>query len=138
LGFPDNVFIFENASSIGLSPERQLVMFFEDIRSERQLMEVVADRLSIRWLLGYDLHEPLPDHSSLTRILKSAMGLWCSNAFSRRWSRYCVEAGLSWGKKRYFDSTKVEANASVNGLLPRFVVEGHLGRLFEDKKTEKE
>ena len=31
-------------------------------------MEVVADRLSIRWFLGYDLTEPLPDHSSLTRI----------------------------------------------------------------------
>ena len=31
-------------------------------------MEIVADRLSLRWYLGYDLHEPLPDHSSLTRI----------------------------------------------------------------------
>ncbi len=46
----------------------QLVMFFEDIRSERELIRVAADRLSIRWFLGYDLHEPLPDHSSLTRI----------------------------------------------------------------------
>jgi transposase len=46
----------------------QLVMFFEDIRSERQLMRAVADRLSVRWYLGYDLFEPLPDHSSLTRI----------------------------------------------------------------------
>src|SRR5215210_9517482 len=46
----------------------QLLMFFEDIRSERRLMEVVADRLSLRWYLGYDLYEPLPDHSSLTRI----------------------------------------------------------------------
>ena len=27
----------------------QLVMFFEDLRSERQLMSVVADRLSLRW-----------------------------------------------------------------------------------------
>ena len=36
----------------------QLVMFFEDIRSERQLMEVAADRLSIRGFLGYDLNEP--------------------------------------------------------------------------------
>jgi transposase len=48
----------------------QLVMFFEDIRPERQLMEIAADRLSIRWYLGYDLNEPLPDHSSLTRIRK--------------------------------------------------------------------
>src|SRR5215472_5130928 len=46
----------------------QLVMFFEGIRSERQLMRHAADRLSIRWFLGYDLGEPLPDHSSLTRI----------------------------------------------------------------------
>src|SRR5215212_7204041 len=36
----------------------QLIMFFEDLRSERQLMRVVADRLSLRWYLGYDLHEP--------------------------------------------------------------------------------
>jgi transposase len=46
----------------------QLVMFFEGLRSERQLMRVVADRLSLRWYLGYDLYEPLPDHSSLARI----------------------------------------------------------------------
>ena len=43
-------------------------MFFEGIRSERQLMRVAADRLSLRWYLGYDLHEALPDHSTLTKI----------------------------------------------------------------------
>src|SRR5918992_1015346 len=52
----------------------QLVMFFEGVRSERQLMRVVADRLSLRWYLGYALDEPLPDHSSLTRI-RSRLGL---------------------------------------------------------------
>ncbi len=46
----------------------QLIMFFEGIRSERQLVRTAADRLSLRWYLGYDLHEELPDHSSLTRI----------------------------------------------------------------------
>ena len=46
----------------------QLIMFFEGLRSERQLMRVAADRLSLRWYLGYDLHEVLPDHSSLTKI----------------------------------------------------------------------
>ena len=39
----------------------QLIMFFEGLRSERQLMRVAADRLSVRWYLGYDLHEVLPD-----------------------------------------------------------------------------
>jgi transposase len=46
----------------------QLVMFFEGIRSERELMRQAADRLSVLWYLGYNLKEPLPDHSSLTRI----------------------------------------------------------------------
>ncbi|MGO8947414.1 MAG: transposase [Ktedonobacterales bacterium] len=46
----------------------QLVMFFEGVRSERLLMRLAADRLSVRWYLGYNLDEPLPDHSSLTRI----------------------------------------------------------------------
>lgn len=46
----------------------QLVMFFEDIRSERLLMRLVADRLSVRWDLGDDLDDPFPDHSSLSRI----------------------------------------------------------------------
>ncbi len=46
----------------------QLVMFFEGIRSERQLMETASLNLAHRWYLGYHLDEPLPDHSSLTRI----------------------------------------------------------------------
>ena len=55
----------------------QLVMFFEGIRSERRLMEVAADRLSVRWYLGYDLFEALPDHSSLTRIRERyGLGVW--------------------------------------------------------------
>ena len=46
----------------------QLVMFFEAFRSERLLMRHAADHLSVRWYIGYDLDEPLPDHSSFTRI----------------------------------------------------------------------
>src|ERR687884_2101603 len=63
----------------------QMVMFFEDIRSERRLMEVAADRLSVRWYLGYDLDEPLPDHSSLTRI-RERYGL---RTFRRFFERTC-------------------------------------------------
>ena len=51
--------------------ELQLVLFFENLRSERRLMEMVADRLSLRWYVGYDLHEPLPDHSSATISIPS-------------------------------------------------------------------
>src|SRR5215217_3321897 len=115
----------------------QLVMFFEDIRSERQLMEVGAARLSIRWFLGYDLHEPLPDHSSLTRI-RERYGLQTFRRFFERIVELCVEAGLVWGKELYFDATKVEANAAVDHLAPRWAVEAHLGELFDGAGQEEE
>jgi transposase len=46
----------------------QLVMFFEGVRSERQLIATASLNLAHRWYLGYALDEELPDHSSLTRI----------------------------------------------------------------------
>jgi len=110
----------------------QLVMFFEDIRSERQLMGAVADRLSLRWYLGYDLHEPLPDHSSLTRI-RERFGLEVFRRFFERIVQECVEAGLVWGEELFFDATKVEANASMESRVPRFAAEAHLGGLFGDE-----
>ena len=103
----------------------QLVMFFEDLRSERQLMRVVSDRLSLRWYLGYDLHEPLPDHSSLTRI-RERFGLSVFRRFFERIVQMCFEAGLVWGEELFFDATKVEANASLDSARSRSLVEGRL------------
>ena len=112
----------------------QLVMFFEDLRSERQLMRAVADRLSVRWYLGYDLFEPLPDHSSLTRI-RERYGLFTFRRFFERIVEECVDAGLVWGEELFFDATKVEANASMQSRTPRFSAEAHLGELFEGEMT---
>jgi transposase len=75
----------------------QLVLFFEGLRSERQLMRVVADRLSLRWYVGYDLDEPLPDHSSLTRI-RDRYGLEIFRRFFEAIVEQCQKAGLVWGK----------------------------------------
>src|SRR5829696_7535082 len=113
----------------------QLVMFFEGIRSERQLMRVAADRLSVRWYLGYDLAEALPDHSSLTRIRKR-YGLAVFRRFFEAIVEQCREAGLIWGKELYFDATQVKANASLDSTAPRFAVEAHLGELFTDEVAD--
>ena len=119
----------------------QLVMFFEDIRSERRLMEVAADRLSIRWYLGYDLNEPPPDHSSLTRI-RERYGLEIFRRFFERIVELCVEAGLVWGKELYFDATKVEANASLDSMRSRSLMEHgleeHLAGIFPEEEQPQE
>jgi len=113
----------------------QLVMFFEGLRSERELVRVAADRLSVRWYLGYDLDEELPDHSSLTRIRKR-YGLAVFRRFFETIVEQCREAGLVWGKELYFDATQVQANASLDSIAPRFAVEAHLGELFTDEPAD--
>ena len=118
----------------------QLAMFFEGIRSERQLMEVAADRLSLRWFLGYDLHEKLPDHSSLSKI-RDRYGVTIFRRFFDRIVAQCQQAGLVWGKELYFDSTQVEANADRDKMLPRFYVDAvneHLTALFPEGATRQE
>ena len=73
----------------------QLVMFFEDIRSERQLMEVAADRLSVRWFLGYDHRERSIRYAARpsacnacslkVRCTKSTKGRWIRRSFDEEY-----------------------------------------------------
>src|SRR5438270_3987954 len=119
----------------------QLVMFFEGIRSERQLMRHAADRLSVLWYLGYDLGEPLPDHSSLTR-LRERYGVEVFRRFFDAIVEQCQQEKLVWGKDVYIDGTQVNANADLDSLTPRFAVEAraaiqtHLAALFAPEDTE--
>jgi transposase len=118
----------------------QLVMFFEGVRSERLLMRTVADRLSVLWYLGYNVGDPLPDHSSLTRI-RARYGLDVFRRFFAAIVEQCQQAGLVWGKELYFDATHVLADAALDSLVPRFAVEAraaihaHLNALFADEPT---
>src|ERR1700724_3781922 len=121
----------------------QLVMFFEDIRSERLLLRQVADRLSVRWYVGYDLDEPLPDHSTLSKI-RLRYGLEVFRRFFEAIVEQCQKAKLVWGKELYFDSTQVNANADLDSLTPRFAVEAraaiqaHLAALFDEEDAQHE
>jgi transposase len=100
----------------------QLIMFFEGIRSERQLMEIVNLNLAHRWYIGYDLDEDIPDHSSLTKI-RDRYGLETFQRFFDNIVEQCIEAGLVWGQELYFDGTNVQANADIDTMVPRFYFE---------------
>src|SRR6185312_2698908 len=111
----------------------QLIMFFEGIRSERQLIEVASLNLAHRWYLGYALDEPLPDHSSLSRI-RTRLGIEVFQRFFEQIVELCQAAGLVWGKELLFDATKVRANADLDSLVPRFYwnAKRHLAELFNE------
>ncbi|MEA2524637.1 MAG: hypothetical protein QOF73_1864 [Thermomicrobiales bacterium] len=107
----------------------QLILFFEGLRSERQPLRVAADRLGLRWYLGYDLTESLPDHASLTRI-RERYGVAVFRRFFEAVVAQCVAAGLVWGEEPYVDSTDVGGNAAHASLRPRFAVETHVAGRF--------
>lgn len=109
----------------------QRVRFFAGLRSERQLMDLASDRLRMRWYLGYDLAEPRPDHSSLTR-LRQRFGLTVFRQFFEHVLDCCEKAGLIWGREILVDATKVPGNADLDSLVPRRkdVVDDHLVELF--------
>ena len=72
----------------------QLLMFLEGIRSERQLIGHVSLNLAHRWYLGYRLDEPLPDHSTLTKI-RQRLGLPIFRRFFDHVLELCNDADSS-------------------------------------------
>jgi hypothetical protein len=115
----------------------QLVMFFEGLRSERKLIETASLNLAHRWYLGYALDEELPDHSSLTRI-RQRLAIDIFQRFFDKMVDLCQDAGLVWGHELYFDATKVEANAGIPSLIPRFHYEAttHVADLFANEADD--
>jgi hypothetical protein len=57
------------------------------------------------------LDEPLPDHSSLTRI-RLRYGLEVFRRFFDTVVEQCQHVGLVWGRELYFDATQVQADAA--------------------------
>jgi IS5 family transposase len=65
-----------------------LLLFLDDIKSERELMRIIPERLDYLWFLGYQLDDPIPNHSVLSKARKrwgkeafvSLSAEWCSSA----------------------------------------------------------
>jgi transposase len=92
------------------------LLFFDDVKSERELMEVIAERLDYLWFLDYGLDEQVPDHS----VLSKARARWGKEVFESlfvRTVRQCVEAGLVNGSKLHVDASLIDADASKESVI---------------------
>jgi transposase len=95
-----------------------LLGYLYGITSERRLAEECSLHLAFRWYLGYDLDEPTPDHSVLSKA-RARFGREVFEAFFERVLKLCIEAELVGGNRLYADSTLVDANASTSSIVPR-------------------
>ena len=70
-----------------------LLLVFYNVRSERELMDTLPERLDWLWFLGYDLDTEIPNHSVLSKARKR-WGVEIFKGFFERIVWQCVEAGL--------------------------------------------
>jgi len=92
-----------------------MLLFLDDIRSERELMRIIPERLEYLWFLGYGLDDEIPDHSVLSKARKR----WGQEVFVSLFSQVvqqCVEVGLVAGSKIHVDSSLVHADASLRSV----------------------
>src|SRR5438552_9954940 len=92
------------------------LLFFDDIKSERELMEVIGERLDYLWFLDYGLDDQVPDHS----VLSKARARWGKEVFESLFVRtvaQCVQAGLVDGNKLHVDASLIDANASKESVI---------------------
>jgi transposase len=95
-----------------------MVGFFEDLTSERAIAARCADSIAIRQFLHYELTEATPDHCSLSVIRQRLDGPIYEQVFALVLSAL-QEHGLLRGRNVGIDSSVMEANASLRGLVNR-------------------
>ena len=93
-----------------------LLLIFYNVRSERELMDTIPERLDWLWFLGYDLDDQVPNHSVLSKA-RSRWGVKAFQSFFDRIVTQCVQAGLVSGKKLFMDSSDIQADASKNSVV---------------------
>jgi transposase len=96
-----------------------------NVRSERELMLTVPERLDWLCFLGYTLDSDIPNHS----VLSKARRKWGADAFKLFFELIvyqCAERGLVDGEKLFVDSSLMEANASKNSVVDTQSLKRHL------------
>ena len=95
-----------------------MVGFLEGIGSGRGIAARCADSLTIRRFLGYALTEETPDHSSLS-VFRSRLPDTVFQAAHEVVLDGLRAHGLLKGRHLGIDSSVIEANASLSGLVQR-------------------
>jgi len=108
-----------------------LVGYLENIISDRKLIDHCSMRMDILLFLGYDIDEPLPWHSTISRTRQ----LFPEDLFEKVFTQVlsmCIEKGMVSGHTQAIDSAPVKANASMDSLelkVPEQDLSEHLQKI---------
>lgn len=99
-----------------------IIGYLNNIASDRKLIEFCADSLAIRLFLGYDIDESLPWHSTISRTRQ----LYGEDLFKQLFKdvlKQCIDKGMVAGRRQVMDSVAVKANASMDSLIEKEILD---------------
>ena len=99
-----------------------LIGYLENQASDRKIVSMASMRLDMLYFIGYNIDEALPWHSTLSRT-RQLYGEEVFRQLFRQVLKQCIEKGMVAGRRQAVDSVFVKANASMDSLLEREILE---------------
>lgn len=99
-----------------------LIGYFENLSSDRRIINTVSLRLDMLLFIGYNIDETLPWHSTLSRTRQ----LYGEEVFKQLFQqvlKICVSKGMVSGRRQAVDSALIKANASMDSLAEKEIME---------------
>ena len=99
-----------------------LVGYLNNINSDRRLIAYCSNCLDVRWYIKYDIDEVLPWHSTISRT-RQLYGEEVFLSLFQKVLSLCIEKGMVRGKRQAIDSAYIKANASMDSLVEKEIIE---------------
>lgn len=99
-----------------------LVGYLNNIGSDRKLIEYCSNCLDVRLFIQYDIDEELPWHSTISRT-RQLYGEKVFLSLFKKVLSLCISKGMVRGKRQAIDSAYIKANASLDSLQEKEVLE---------------
>jgi transposase len=99
-----------------------LVGYLNNINSDRRLIAYCSNCLDVRWYIKYDIDEELPWHSTISRT-RQLYGEEVFLSLFQKVLSLCIEKGMVRGKRQAIDSAYIKANASMDSLLEKEIID---------------
>lgn len=112
-----------------------LVGYFENLNSDRRIITISRLRLDILYFIGYDLDEELPWHSTLSRT-RRLYGEQVFTELFRNVLKQCIEKGMISGRRQAVDGFFIKANASLDSLIEKEIMDDAVAYSTELKANE--
>jgi len=114
-----------------------LIGYLENLGSDRRIITTVSMRLDMLYFLGYDIDEELPWHSTLSRT-RQLYGEELFKTLFKDVLKQCIDKGMVAGRRQVMDSAPVKANASMDSLKEKEILDDASLYLGELKMQEEE